>query len=263
MPRLKDRKMKIHVAYFSATRTTRTVCRGVAEFLGGEVVEYDVTNNCPENDIIIPSEDLFLVGSPVYCGRVPEQAARNISRFKGNGTKAITIVVYGNREFDDSLLELTRIAEDNGFKTFASAAFIGRHCIFPVVATERPDKLDREKMKVFADKCRALIKCETEKIELPGNDEYCPHKHVPFCPVPTEDCDNCGTCARMCPVGAISLTDASVVNTEICITCGRCVLVCPKNGRHFTGDMYDAASANFAKAYSARREPEMFFAQTK
>ncbi len=120
--------MKIHVVYFSATRTTQKVCRGVAEYLGGDVTEYDVTNKCPEHDVEISQDDLLVVGAPVYCGRIPEQAARNISKFRTAGAKAVTIVVYGNRAFDDSLIELTRLVERKGFKTIASAAFIGRHC---------------------------------------------------------------------------------------------------------------------------------------
>ena len=257
--------MKIHVVYFSATHTTRTACRGVAEFIDGDITEYDVTNNCPENDVHIPQGDLLIVGAPVYCGRIPEQAARNIDKFKGNGTKALTIVVYGNRAFDDSLIELTRLVEGNGFKTVASAAFIGRHCIFPMVATERPDAEDKTKMKVFAERASELLNVDTKEILLPGNDEgnYCPHKHVPFCPQPTEACTNCGTCAKMCPVGAISLTDTSVVNADLCITCGRCVIVCPQNGRQFMGDAYNASAAGFAKAYSERKEPEFFFAETE
>lgn len=255
--------MKIHIVYFSATHTTRTVCRGVAGFLGGDVVEHDVTNKCPEESVEIPAGDLLIMGAPVYCGRVPEMASERLSKFHGSGNKAVTIVVYGNRAFDDSLLELTRIAEGNGFHTVASAAFIGRHCIFPMVATERPDADDHKKMKAFVDGFRNLLDKDTEEIQLPGNDEYCPHKHVPFCPVPDDNCTNCGTCARMCPTGAISLTDASVVNTELCITCGRCVVVCPEHGRHFTGDMYAGAAAGFQKAYGARREPEFFFAAAK
>lgn len=257
--------MKIHLVYFSATHTTRTVCRGVAEFLGNEIVEHDVTNDCPDTEVEIPSDDILVIGVPVYCGRVPELAARNISKFRGNNTKAVTIVVYGNRAFDDSLIELTRIVERNGFRTIAAAAFIGRHCIFPMVATDRPDKADRDQMKLFAEHVSTLLDKDTEEIKLPGNDEdnYCPHKHVPFCPVPTDDCTNCGTCARMCPVGAISLTDASVVNTELCITCGRCIIVCPQNGRHFAGDMYAAASVGFSNANAERKEPEMFFAEIK
>ena len=257
--------MKVHIVYFSATYTTRTVCLGIARHLGGDIVEHDITNQSPQDRVEIPNHELLIVGMPVYCGRVPEMAAERLKYFYGNATRAIALVVYGNREYDDALLELTSMVEVNGFRTLAAAAFIGRHCIFPTVATERPDAADQLKMKDFADQCRLILEEEAtayEAIDVPGNREgYCPHKRVAFCPEPTDDCTNCGTCAELCPTGAISLSDAREVNPDLCIACGRCVLVCTQHGRHFAGEMYDAASIRFTAANSVRKEPVFFFAK--
>ena len=257
--------MKVHIVYFSATYTTRTVCLGVARHLGGDIIEHDITNQSPKNRVVIPAHELLIVGMPVYCGRVPEMAAERLKNFYGEATRAITLVVYGNREYDDALLELTRLVEGNGFRTFAAAAFIGRHCIFPMVAAERPDAGDQLKMKAFADQCRPMLEEEVSafaQIEVPGNrEEYCPHKRSSFCPEATDDCTNCGTCAELCPTGAISLLDAREVNPDLCIACGRCVLVCTQHGRHFAGEMYQAAAAKFTAAFGARKEPVFFFAK--
>lgn len=256
----------IHLVYFSATYTTRTVCRGIGRHLGGEVLEHDITNEAPKEKVEISADDTLVLGMPVYCGRIPEMAVERIQKFQGNHTKAIIVTVYGNREFDDALLEMKNLLTAAHFNVVAAAAFIGRHCIFPEVAATRPDAEDEKKMAEFAAQCRPLLEKKIEELNelsVPGNEEYCPHKRVPFCPMPDENCTNCGTCAQLCPTGAISLTDASVVNAELCITCGRCVLVCPEHGRHFGGEMYAGAAANFAKAYGARKEPKFFFAQPK
>lgn len=259
--------MKIHIVYFSATYTTRTVCQGVARHLGGDIIEHDITNRAPERAVEIPADELLVIGMPVYCGRIPEMAAERVRQFYGRETRAITLVVYGNREYDDALLELTRMVEANGFRTLAAAAFVGRHCIFPAVASGRPDAADRERMQDFAKACEPLLQVSADAllpVEVPGNrDTYCPHKRVPFCPVPTADCSNCGTCASLCPTGAISQLDAREVNADLCIACGRCVLVCTQHGRHFEGEMYQGAAANFVRAYGARKEPEFFFARRK
>ena len=259
--------MKIHIVYFSATYTTRSVVQGIARGLGGNWVEHDLTNVDPAERIEIPSNELLLVGMPVYCGRIPEMAAARLQQFYGDHTKAVAVVVYGNREYDDALLELTRLVEHNGFRTLAASAFIGRHCIFPTVATHRPDEADETKMADFAAGCVPLLEDSVEQfceIEVPGNqEEYCPHKAVRFYPTPTDNCTNCGTCAELCPTGAISLSDAREVDTSLCIACGRCVLVCSQNGRHFAGEMYAGASEKFTQAYGARKEPEFFFAQKK
>ncbi|MCK9330293.1 MAG: 4Fe-4S binding protein [Candidatus Cloacimonetes bacterium] len=41
-------------------------------------------------------------------------------------------------------------------------------------------------------------------------------------------CDVCGTCASVCPVGAIIIREFDIViNNEKCIKCNKCIRVCP------------------------------------
>lgn len=50
-------------------------------------------------------------------------------------------------------------------------------------------------------------------------------------------CNQCGACASVCPVSAISAeADAYVINPDLCIGCGLCVTSCP------TGSMVQHAS---------------------
>ncbi len=53
---------------------------------------------------------------------------------------AIAIVLYGNRNYDDALIELKDILELDGFKVVAGAAFIGEHSFSNNLAKNRPDE---------------------------------------------------------------------------------------------------------------------------
>ncbi len=63
-----------------------------------------------------------------------------INKIKGNGAKAVAVVVYGNRDYDDTLLELKNVLEENGFVVGAMVAAIAEHSIARNLAAGRPDK---------------------------------------------------------------------------------------------------------------------------
>ena len=119
---------KIWAMYWSATGTTRTVVTAVAgkmaEELGLTLKEYDFTlpaarQGAPE----FGPEDVVVFGTPTYAGRVPNVLLKYLATVKGNGAAAVPVVTFGNRAFDDSLIELRDILADNGFRPFAAAAF--------------------------------------------------------------------------------------------------------------------------------------------
>ena len=123
--------MKITTVYFSATYTTHRIVGHLAKRLSEEITECDITNIAPAENVIIPKDELLIVGIPVYAGRVPEMAVERIRQFKGKGTPAIAVAVYGNRDYDDALLELSDLLADNGFQVISAGAFIAQHSILP------------------------------------------------------------------------------------------------------------------------------------
>ncbi len=43
-----------------------------------------------------------------------------------------------------------------------------------------------------------------------------------------EDCNRCGLCVRVCPVGNLSMTNQGIAQADNCILCYRCVNRCPQ-----------------------------------
>lgn len=256
--------MKITTVYFSATYTTHRIVGHLAKRLSSEVTECDITNDGPKEETVVPKDELLVVGIPVYAGRVPEMAVERIRKFKGEGTPAIAVAVYGNRDYDDALLELSDILSENGFQVISAGAFIAQHSIFPKVGAHRPDADDYLQVNVFADETNKILNKNLAKllpIHVPGNRPYKIPGSIPIYPSGTSSCKECGKCAELCPTGAIPKENPRQTDEEKCIKCGRCVVVCPMKSRQFKGVKYTLASVKFNTAYKERREPEMFFAR--
>jgi hypothetical protein len=59
------------------------------------------------------------------------------------------LVTYGNRHYDDALLELADMAEAQGFAVKGAAALVGRHT-FGQIQSDRPDSNDLDADKDVA-----------------------------------------------------------------------------------------------------------------
>jgi len=120
---------------FSPTRSTRKIAGQIAgHFAPVPLRETDITETALTDEIHMGHNELLIVGVPVYAGRIPALAANSIRHIKGEATPAILFCTYGNRDYDDALLELKELVEQNGFKPVSAAAFIAQHSIFPALA---------------------------------------------------------------------------------------------------------------------------------
>ena len=189
------------------------------------------------DDVSLGSDgDLLIVGVPSYAGKVPEMAVRSLRRFLGNNTPAIIVSVYGNRAYDDTLIELKDLMESHGFKLLSAAAVIAQHSIFPKIAEGRPNADDMEKLHEFASKSRELLiqipkMSAVSRLMVKGNRPYRDTKPIPLHPEGSKGkCISCHACVKMCPVGAITMKEPYKTNEKKCISCGRCVVVCPEHG---------------------------------
>lgn len=248
----------LHTIYFSPSGTTKKTARLIAGNIDADFIEHDITlGDVP----VLNDDDPVLIAVPVYAGRVPELASARLSRLCGNGRKAVAAVIYGNRDYDDALLELCEILFARGFDVVTAGAFIAQHCIFPKVAADRPDEYDEQKIKKFAEyTVKAFSSGSSLDIgTVKGKKPYKKPGAVPLHPEADKKvCNECGKCATQCPVEAIDHEHPYFTDKTKCISCCRCINICPQGARSFRGLLYKVAGWKFVRDNTRRLEPEWF-----
>ncbi len=257
-------------AYFSPTGTTQKIINAIAKGTdAGQVKSLDLTlPDGASQEIPDFNDDLVIIGAPVYAGRLPKEAVERLSKLKGNNTPAVLVVLYGNREFEDALIELKDIAVENGFIPVAGSAFIGEHSYTAPetpIAVGRPDADDLAKAEAFGKeiikKLSSIedIKNETP-VEVPGNKPYKDGLPVSDdCAKTNMDlCTQCGTCIPLCPTGAIADDGAYTTDSAACILCCACVKGCPEDARYTDSERVKKAAKWLSENFAEPKQPEIF-----
>ena len=209
---------------------------------------------------------LVVFGVPVYAGRVPNLLRRDLLVLQGNGAAAVPIVCYGNRGYDDALLELWDLLKETGFRPVSGAAFIGEHSFSRKLAAGRPDGHDLLVAGGFGRQVAQKIQKGGEWItQVKGRSPYRPYytpKDATGAPVDFRrikpktgpGCTHGGLCDTVCPMGAIQ--GAQTVGT--CIKCGACIKKCPVGARYYDDPAYLRHKTELEEGCAARKEPELF-----
>lgn len=252
--------MNTYEICFSPTGGTKKVSAFLTNEISSKSVNIDLSDSKEEfKKYSLTSEDTAVIAVPSYSGRVPATAAERISRIQGNGAKAIIVCVYGNRAYEDTLVELQDIVQKAGFTVVAAVAAIAEHSIAHKYATNRPDKDDYMQLKEFAVRINEKPdKQDFTTLSIPGNRPYRKAAGAGIVPKSTKACTKCGVCASKCPVGAIDKNNPSKVDKKICISCMRCASVCPHKARKVNGLLIGIVNMMLKKACSVRKECELY-----
>ena len=262
---------------FSPTGTTRRVVSRIAEVLSAEVCR----GRAPAHrDFTLPGArregasfregEVVVFGVPVYGGRVPRVLLEYIRTVRGRGALAVAVTVYGNRDYDDALIELADLLDSQGFLVAAAAAFIGEHSYSKVIAPGRPDEEDMALAAEFAARVARKIwdGAPIERAAAKGNR---PYRELPVPrnergevidlsrakPQTSPACQQCGKCVEVCPMGAIDPDDVSAIVGE-CIRCNACVKACPSEAKSFADDGSLTVKRWLESRCLQRRAPELF-----
>ena len=218
--------MNITQIVFSPTGGTERAADIITARLGESVLKLDLTDPSADfAEVPFARDSVVLIAVPSYGGRVPAPAAERISKLRGNQTRCVVLTVYGNRAYEDTLLELSDLAVGSGFAVRIL-----------------------EKLRTGAEDAPAI----------PGNRPYRKAGGAGLVPKATKACTGCGLCAEKCPTGAISKQDPKKTDGKACISCMRCVSLCPHGARKASGLMTSIAGMAIKKACAERKSNELF-----
>lgn len=250
--------MRLYEVVFSPTGGTQRVVDCLKAGFPGDWERVDLLK--ADAALTCRPEDLCLVAVPSYGGRVPAVAVERLLALQGNGARAVLVCVYGNRAWEDTLLELKDTLALAGFGAVAAVAAVAEHSILRQFGAGRPDGTDAEELRDFGAKICARLQAEEglPLVAVPGNRPYRNYGGVPMKPAAGDSCAACGVCVRECPVGAIPAERPETVDADRCISCMRCIAVCPNQGRRVNPIVLAAAGMKMKKALSGRKENQLF-----
>lgn len=249
---------QLYCVSFSPTGTSKRAAWQIAEAFDCEKTAVDLCETA-DREIWAEQKDVGIFSVPCYGGRIPQTAAKRLSRLHGDETPAIVCVTFGNRAFEDALLELADCVEANGFRVIAGCAVSAEHNIMHVFGHGRPDDLDRAEIQRFST--QAVQKRKDGKMNrpsLPGNHPY-KEIHLARTAVLVDEktCTGCGFCAQECPVQAIS-ADGRQTDEQRCINCMRCIQICPQKSRNISKEFVTALIQKLRPDCEGRKQNEFY-----
>ena len=258
--------MALYKLFFSPTGGTHRVADLLCGAWDCPKIEVDLSD--PEQDLsalCFRPEDLCVVAVPSFEGRVPPVVLPWLKALRGNGARTIAAAVFGNRAYDDTLVELTDLLRRQGFRCCAATAAVAQHSVLSAYGAGRPDAQDAAELAAFSSRCREAFQSPAlPEVSVPGNHPYRAPGGLPglIHPVGGPGCTACGLCVRSCPVGAIPAIRPRQVDRSRCIACMRCVCVCPLHVRHANGALLAIGTLLLKKKCKERKENEFFLSES-
>lgn len=262
----------INGVFFSATDNTKDavsrISNDIADIMQiSEVKYYDFTLTSSRKNILkFDSNDIVVLGVPVYAGRVPNLLVKFLESIIAYDALCIPIVTFGNRDFDDALIELATIMESVGFNIMSAGAFVYPHSFSNILASKRPDEKDMISLKNLSYHAvlniNQFYENKLKNIDLEGKryneifdidsikgqkpyrqyfkpvdkngDEFEFRKIKPHT---FNNCIKCNICVELCPMDSIDKNNPKVVSGK-CIKCCACIKCCPLKAKEFIDENY-------------------------
>lgn len=213
--------MNISLLTFSPTGQSKACSLAVAKATKLEFTEYDVTHLSERKKPLHLEDTTLIISFPVYAGRVPSLFVDYIKeKLTCSHCKALVIATFGNRAFEDALVEMEDLLKAKAVSLIGSASIGCQHSYTDKVGSCRPDIEDFQ----ILDRLAVYLNGETKETVAPGNRPYregIVPADPPFMPTVREEGITIDKkCYAVCPTGALGRQDP-----KLCIHCCACIQV--------------------------------------
>lgn len=242
----------INTIYFSPTGNTEKCVKALSSAFKHNN-SYDLMEKDYE-EAYFDENDVCFFAFPTFGGRIPPFATHRLNHFHGNNTKAILLITYGNRAYEDAFYELYDVIKEHNFNIIGGVIFPCEHSIINEFARNRPnnqDINDLEKLSYFfLDNINSL-----KQININSPHQYKEYKIMPLKFKINDTCIKCYRCVKMCPVNAISKTFET--DNKKCISCNRCVHVCLNHSREIDNELRTHLKEKINDVCKVRKEYQL------
>lgn len=151
---------------FSPTGGTEKVSKSITKNWGYvEDIDLSVVNKNYQ-DISLTENDIAVIAMPTYAGLSPQVALDRLAKINAHNCKCVIVAVYGNRAYEDTLVQMEDYARMAGFDVIGAISAIAEHSIFHQFATGRPDENDCHQLEEFGDQ---ILEKASNKINTKPN----------------------------------------------------------------------------------------------
>ena len=239
--------MSTEIYYFSGTGNSLVVARDIAEKIDGETISIP---SVMDKETIQIDADVTGIVFPAYCMRMPRIVKKFIGKLTNLESKYIfAIVTVGGISGDilNRLLEAIGQRSGNlaaGFIVRMPANYIHNADALPLFLQRRMFRRWKKKADEIAEYVRTSKRGRMEKFNpimtflfsRTINKQYFAGELNPDIDKHfwvDDRCNECGFCARVCPVGNIEIVDDRPVWQHHCEKCLTCIQWCPKEAIQF------------------------------
>jgi ferredoxin len=244
-PSALEKQMKTTIYYFTATGNSFYTARLLADGVGDStLIPIVKTLNSGES---VTGERIILV-FPVYMYRAPKIVCRFAAKIKK--AASICAVVTMGGESGTTFNQLRSILRKNSLDLHAAFRVKMPDNFFTAYENAVPDDKQKKKLDEASGRITEvvnhikngdhIIEKDTSFLKTwiwPGIWFAAGYYSIPWLAkksfVVEQSCNGCGTCAEVCPVGNIIMTDGKPVWSDHCELCLACRHWCPCKAIHF------------------------------